>query len=330
VPDDDFVLVGIGTLQLARHEFALALKTGQEALVDHPVFPSAQAVVVDALVELGRYGDAVEAVQKMVDERPDLPSYSRVSYVRELYGDLPGALAAMQAAEAAGADAPENVAFVRVLRGNLQAYLGDRTAAAKAYADALRLFPNYAPALAAEGRLAVARGDLAGAVERFTDAAAIVPLPEYVIALGEANEAAGNAAAAKQSYDLARAETQLFLANGVVVDLELALFEADHGDPARALAFAKAAYLERQTIRTADALAWAWFKNGNVQEAQRLSATALRLGTKDPLLLYHAGAIAAKVGDKVAAKRDLTAALGLDPGFSATGAAAAKALLANL
>jgi tetratricopeptide (TPR) repeat protein len=328
--DDPLVLVGIGTLQLARHEFAKALATSDLALKGRSVFPAAQAVKVDALVELGRYDEAVVAVQRMVDERPDLTSFARVSYVRELYGDLQGALDAMKQAETAGANAPENVAFVRVLRGNLQAYLGDRAAAATAYEGALVLFPGYAPAIAAQARLAVAAGDYETAIARFTDAAAIVPLPEYVIALGEANEAAGNATAARQSYDLARAETRLFKANGVVVDLELALFEADHGDAAAALNLAQAAYAERRTIRTADALAWAQLKAGNVAEATRLSGEALRLGTQDPLLLYHAGAIAAAAGDGATARKHLKRALAIDAGFSATGAAAARALLVKL
>jgi tetratricopeptide (TPR) repeat protein len=330
LPDDPLVLVGIGTLQLARHQFGEALVTAQLALKSTSFFPVARAVEVDALVELGRYDAAVAAVQELVDERPDLAAYSRVSYVRELYGDLPGALQAMEQAETAGAGAPENVAFVSSLRGNLLNLLGRRDAAAAAYEQALQLVPNYAAAIASQGRLAVGRGDLKTAIERFTTAAAVVPLPEYVIALGEANEAAGNAVAARQSYDLARLETTLFKANGVVVDLELALFESDHGNAAAALSLARAAYDERHTIKTADALGWAQFKNGNVSEARRLSVEALRLGTLDPLLLYHAGVIAAAAGDSKSAKTYLTRSLSLDPGFSPTGAAAARTLLETL
>src|SRR4029453_5410416 len=101
---------------------------------------------------------------------------------------------------------------------------------------------NHAAAIAGLGRLAVGRGDLDEAIRRFEQASAILPLPEYVIALGEAEEARGDAAAAAQSYDLARAETQLFGAAGVDVDLELALFEADHGDTAKAVQLAEAGY----------------------------------------------------------------------------------------
>ena len=178
-----------GTLELARHEFARALATGRQALAMVPGLSTATGVVVDALVELGRYDDAVTAAQAMIDARPDLASYARVSYVRELFGDLPGALAAMEQAVQAGGSASENNAYVIVQAGNLLVLEGRRHDADAAYARALQLFPDFPAALAAQGRAAVAGGDLSTAVALFDHAAAIVPLPEYVIALGDAQQA---------------------------------------------------------------------------------------------------------------------------------------------
>ena len=195
---------------------------------------------------------------------------------------------------------------------------------------ALAVVPNHAAAIAGLGRLALGRGDLTEAAARFEEAAAILPLPEYVIALGEVQEAAGDMPAANASYDLARAETALFEAAGVDVDLELALFEADHGDPAKAVRLAEAAYAARRTIRTSDALAWAYYRAGRFDEASRLSEEALRLGTRDPLLRYHAGMIAVAAGEGEHGAVLLNEALTLDPGFSATGAAAARAALAEM
>ncbi len=190
--------------------------------------------------------------------------------------------------------------------------------------------PNHAPSIAGLGRLAVGRGDLAGAAEAFERAAAILPLPEYVIALGEVRAAAGDDAEARQSFELARAEIALFGASGVTVDLELALFEADHGDPARALELAEAVYDETPTVRTADAVAWALHRLGRDGDAKAHADNALRLGSQDPLLRFHAGAIAAALGDAKTARRDLELALATDPGFSATGAAEARRILADL
>ena len=157
-----------------------------------------------------------------------------------------------------------------------------------------------------------------------------MPLPEYVIALADAQAAAGRADDAARSVDLARAEIQLFEATGVMVDLDLALFEADHGDPDRALAFAEAAYQATPNVRAADAQAWALHQLGRDRDARQWSDEALRLGSRDPLLRFHAGAIAAALGDDDAARRDLELALSTDAGFSATHAAEARRLLATL
>jgi len=329
-PDDALVLAGIGGLQLGKHQFAEALQTGREAVARSPNLAAPRAVVVDALVELGRYDEADAAAGEMLAIRADLSTLARVSYVAELHGRLDVALSAMRQAGATPGLAPENVAFVEALLGNLLVYTGDPAAAAHAYAKALALVPAHAPSLAGEGRLAVGAGDLDGAIALFQRAADILPLPEYVVALADAQSAAGRADQAARNFKLARAEIRLFQASGVVVDVELALFEADHGDPAAALELAKAGYAATPTVRAADALAWALHRLGRDMEAKTRSAEAVRLGSRDPLLLYHAGAIAAALGDIKDARRDLSLALETDPGFSATGAAEAQRILDSL
>lgn len=330
LPGDPLVLVGVGGLQLGRHEFAEALATGQAALAAFPGDPGARGVVVDALVELGRYDEAFAAAEALAADAPDLASLARLSYARELRGDLPGALAAMEAAAASPGLAPENTAFVLALVGHLRTLVGDAAGAATAYADALTLVPDHPPSLAGQGRLAVGRGDLAEAERLFKRAAGIVPLPEYVIALGETMEARGDMAGAREQYELAGVLIELFRANGGVVDVDLALFEADHGDAATALGLAQAGYAATPTIRAADAMAWALHRLGRDPEAAPFAAEALRLGSRDPLLRYHAGAIAAALGQVDDARRDLSAALEADPGFAPLGAADARALLESL
>ena len=109
--EDLNALVGLGTLALARHDFAGALEWGQRAVALNPYHAASYGVVGDAQIELGRYDEAVATIQKMVDLRPDLSSFSRVSYARELYCDVPGAIDAMQRAAMAGAGRPKNVAW---------------------------------------------------------------------------------------------------------------------------------------------------------------------------------------------------------------------------
>ncbi len=329
-PGDALVLVGIGGLQLGKHQFAEALVNGQQALAMSPRLGPAHAVVVDALVELGRYDEADMAVQEMFGLRTDLPTLTRVSYLAELRGQLDAALGAMRLAAQSPGLAPENTAFVSSLLGNLLVYTGDPTGAAAAYRDALVLVPAHAPSLAGQARLAVAAGMLDEAIRLFKRASDILPLPEYVIALGDAQTAAGRTSDAVRSFKLARAEIQLFQATGVVVDLDLALFEADHGEAARALDLATTGYAATPTVRAADALGWALHRLGRDKEAKRYADEALRLGSREPLFRYHAGAIAAALGDHKIARRDLELALATDAGFSATGAAEARRILASL
>ena len=329
-PDDPLPLVGLGGLQLGRHEFAAALETGRAALALDPGSSSARGVVVDALVELGRYEQAFDAVDDLLAASADLPSLARLSYVRELQGDLPGALDAMQRAAAAPGLAPENTAFALSLVGHLQQQNGDAVEARQAYEAAIELVPDHAPSIAGLGPLAVAAGDLDRARGQFERAAAILPLPEYVIAVGETLEASGDDAGARRQYDLARAQIALLEAGGVVVDLDLALFEADHGDAARALELAEAAYAAAPTVRAADALAWALHRAGRDEDAWDRALEALHLGSMDPLFHYHAGAIAAARGDRDAARNHLDQALRTDAGFSATAAVEARRLLDEL
>jgi tetratricopeptide (TPR) repeat protein len=329
-PDDGRTLTSLGALQLGRHEFADALRTGRRAVRLSPGLLAAHGVTVDALVELGRYEEAERAAARMFAVGEDLGSLARLSYLRELHGDLKAARTLMARAAGEPGAPPENRAFALSVLGTLERWTGDPAAARAAYQQALQLVPGHPPSQAGLARLAIGAGDLEQAEARLQQAAGVVPLPEYVIALGEVQAARGDQAAARQSFELAGAEIELFRANGVVVDLDLALFEADHGDPVRALDLARAAYAATPTTRAADAVGWALHRAGRDEEAGRWTAKALRLGTRDPLLRFHAGAIEAALGDAKAARADLESALSTDPGFSATGAAEARELLASL
>ncbi|MBA2381012.1 MAG: tetratricopeptide repeat protein, partial [Chloroflexi bacterium] len=190
-PDDADVLVGIAAIQLGKHQFADGLATANRAIALSPSLVAAHAARVDALVELGRYDAADEAAGVMFGLASDLTTLARVSYLAELRGHLTAAVSAMRAAAASPGLAPENTAFVQALLGNLLVYSGDPDGAAAAYEAALALVPSHAPSLAGQARLAVGAGRLDDAIALFERAAAIVPLPEYVIALGDAQTAAG-------------------------------------------------------------------------------------------------------------------------------------------
>lgn len=327
---DNFeALVGMGALALARHDFAAALEWGTRGRAVNPYNGDVYGVIGDAQLELGRYEDAFATFQAMVDTRPDLASYARVSYARELRGDVRGAIAAMEAAlDAAGA--PEDAAWARYQLGELYFNIGRLDRAKVNYRAGVELAPDFVPPHAGLAKVAWAMGDVERAIRGYSWVVRRFPSPEHVIALGDLYAASGQDTLAEQQYALVRAEEDLFRANGVNVDLELALFHADHGHPGEALAAARAEWGRRHSIHVADALAWALYANERYAEAARYADRALSLRTRNALFMFHAGMIRLRLGDEDAARRLLRHAMATNPSFSIRYAALAERTLAEL
>jgi tetratricopeptide (TPR) repeat protein len=298
-----------GHLALARHDFAGALALAREARRRAPAALAPYPLLVDALVELGRYDDAVRALQRLIDRKPTLAGYARVSYLRELHGDLPGAAEALELAVSAGGPARESVASVQTLLGELQLARGEEARAAETFTAALEAVPGHLPAAAGRARLAAARGELGTAIRRWRAIVARRPLPEYAIALGEAELAAGRPAAARRDLALVRAQQALLGGAGVNTDVEFALFEADHGAAARGVALARRAWAAAPSVRSADALGWALTRAGRPRAGLAWAHRALRLGSLDAGFRFHAGMTALAARRHAEARRHLMLAL---------------------
>jgi len=331
-PNDQAGIIGASMAAAARHDFARALELAQQAVSLDPEDPDAQGALGDALVELGRYDEALSAFQQMLDARPDLNAYVRVAYIRELHGDSAGGIEALKLAVGAVRPAGEPAAWVHWQLGNLYFNTNAPDNAAAEYRAALDAFPGYVHAVAGNARLAAVRGDYDKAIELYRDVTARQPVVEYVAALGDVYRAAGRSVEAQRQYDLVGAIDELYRTNGIDTDLEMALYQADHDlDPGKALAQARAAYEARPgSIRAADALAWALYKAGKHEEALQHSREALRLGTQDSLLLFHAGMINYAAGDHEVARAYLSRAVEINPSFSVLYAAQARAALEAL
>lgn len=316
-PNDADIVITAGSLALSRHEFASALRFGEQATRLAPFRPAAYGVLTDAQVELGRYDEAVVSAQRMVDLHPELASLSRVSYLRELHGDIPGALDSMRRALEASAQRGEASAFVEAQIGNLLFATNDLDGADRAYESSTHRLEGYVYGLAGRARVRAARGDLSGAAALYEDAARRLPVPDVVIALGDVYARLGDRARAEQQYALVTAMEQLLAANGVRVDADLALFDLDRGiGNANALAAVRAEYAVRASTPVEIILAWAEYKNGDIAAAQRHAIDALRLGSRDPLVLYRAGVIADSAGDSGRAMALLRESSRMNPQFS--------------
>lgn len=328
--DNAQALTGQATLAAARHDFAGALRLADRSLAVNGYSPTTYGVKVDALTELGRYDDAVVAVQRMLDLQTGVDSLSRASYQNELRGDTTRARALLLDA-ADKARAPADRAFAQYYLGELAWNGGDLTTARSRYDTALADDPDYLPALAGRAKVLAATGQTTAALADYQDAAQRQPQPAVLVELATLLQASGQEQAAQQQYDVVRATEKLFTAQAVDVDLELALFEADHGNPATALRYAQRAYRTRpDAVLVEDAYAWALYRSGHARDALPHARRALRLGTKLPYLQYHLGAIAAAAGDRAAARTALTTALTLNPRFDPLQAPAARRLLGSL
>ena len=309
-------LVGRSALAAARHDFEAALDWAERAGTVAPGDPAVLGVLGDALIELGRYPEAFETYQAMVDRRPDLASYARVAYARELQGDLDGAEAAFREAQRAASN-PADDAFTRYHLGELAWNRGQVDLAVDHYRQASRLDPDFVPAAAALARAALAQGRADEAIEGYRAVVERTPLPVYVAELGDLHARAGRPDLAAEQYELVAVQEALAQANGVNTSLEAALFSADHRVRLDdGLAGARREWSRRRSIFVADALAWQLHVHGRHAEAFALADQALALGTRNPSFLYHRSKILDALGRGAEARRDLEAAVALNPHFS--------------
>ena len=318
-------------VELERHNFKRVAELASRATKNSPNDPWNYGALGDALIEMGDYNAAADAYQKMVTLRPDLASYNRAAWFRFLAGDQPGAVVAMKAAIEAGSGSPENVAWCWVELGKLYWKAGQITESEKAFQSALRRFPGYHPAYAGLGMTAAATGDWTLAVASYKRAQASTPLPDYAAALYDLYTLNGDSKEATKQKQMIEVIDQTSRAAQEKANRNLALIFADHDwNLPHALQLATAELDVRKDIYTYDALAWAQFKNGQLREASESMTKALHMETQEPLLMYHAGMIAAANGNKAEALKFLGKALELNPKFDARQAAVAQAKLKEL
>jgi tetratricopeptide (TPR) repeat protein len=319
---------GLGSLALSRHRFEDALALGRRAQRLSPSTARTYGVIGDALVELGRYHEAFRNFDTMSRLKPSLSSYARVSYGRELLGRQAGAVAAMRLAVEASAGQGEPEAWTRVQLGKLHWAHGELGAAERQYRAALRVFPGYASALDALAQVEAADGNLQTAIALERRAVDAVPLPQSVAFLGDLYRTSGKPVLASRQYALIGAIDHLLRANGVRTDLEIALFQVDHGIRlGEALRRARAAQTVRPSIDGDDVLAWALARNGRCSEALAWSKRALRLGTLDAGKYFHRAEIERCLGRDDDARTWYRRALALNPHFSLLFSPKAKAAL---
>ena len=295
---DNFEALKVSTWALlGQHRFAAALALATTLNARVPDDLMVYGMLTDANIELGNYDDAEKSAQWMLDLRPgNIPALTRAAYLRELFGDIEGAIALMQSAFGRMPfQETEDRAWVLTLIGHLELVRQRPVEAEQAIQQALDLFPNYHYAL---GTLAEVRT----AQKRHRDAAqlqqqryVVAPHPENLYELAEAQARAGLTAEAARSYAAFETGARVEMASDDNANRELISYLVGAGKkPVEGLTLAQREIARRGDVYTREAYAWALFKNGKRAEARTQIAAVLAVGVQHPRVLERAALIQGK------------------------------------
>lgn len=302
--DNYEAMIGKATVLLSQHHFANAIPVANDALRINPYSSAVYGILTDAYLENGNYKTAIEMADHMSALRPDMRSYSRVSYLREIHGDYSGAIHAMKLAVDAGYPGMEQTEWSRVQLGKLYENTGNLLAASELYNEALYFRNAYDPAYAGLARIEKAKGNYVEAIDYLKKAISIRSDFSYQMELTDIYRISNEPVLASQSAHKAVellagvSGNETNAVHGHYADRELALAYLDAYDYNMALKHALIEYNRRpNNIDVNQTLAWVNFKLGRYKEAEKYCTIALKTGSKNPTLNFQAGLIFEKVGD---------------------------------
>jgi len=314
---------------LGKHEFAKARELARALNKRTPDDVLIYGFLADSNIELGSYSEAEEAAQWMLDIRPgNVPGLTRAAYLRELFGDIDGSIELMNSAYQQTQPAEtEDRAWILTQIAHLHILTGKLDEAEKLLQQALTLFPGYHYALGNLAQVRIAKRQYSKAVELLRQRYDAAPHVENLYALAEALERSGKRSDARAAYREFEQRASKEIAWDDNANRELIFYYADHArKPERALRIARLEAGRRRDVHTLDAYAWALYASRRFAEARRQIESALAVGVRDAKVFYHAGAIALKSGDRLAAARYFKQSLDLNPSSESAGTAR-KALL---
>lgn len=308
------------TILLSQHRFTDGLAIATQVQQLYPYNAYVYGLLVDGYVESGKYKEAIEAADKMVSIKPDNRSYSRIAYLREIHGDIPGAIEAMKMAVDAGAAGDENTEWCRVQLGKLFEKTGKISDTKMHYTISADNRHNYPYALAGLARIATEEKDYTKALGLYMQADSLIPDHTFKEGIAEIYSLTGQDEKAKQvaeeilnymkKFSTSRANRN----SGQNEDHEMAHAYMGVNNYEKALKYALLEYDRRpENIEVNETVAIVYYAKGEYAKALPYIETALKTNCKNPELLCHAGWIYAKSGDNTKAKTFLKEALKNNP-----------------
>ena len=305
---------------LSQHRFADGLAIASQVQKLYPYNAYVYGLLVDGYVESGKYKEAIEAADKMISIRPDNRSYSRIAYLREIHGDIPGAIEAMKLAVDAGAPGDENTEWCRVQLGKLIEKTGKMSEAKMHYTISANNRKNYPYALAGLARIAAEERDYAKSLGLYMQADSLIPDHTFKEGIVEIYNLTGQAEKAKKVADEILNYMKNFSSSGENKnagqneDHEMAHAYLGVNNYEKALEYALQEHNRRsENIEVNETVAIVYYAKGEYAKALPYIEAALKTNCKNPELLCHAGLIYAKTGDMAKAKMLLKEAMKNDP-----------------
>ncbi len=274
-------------IQLSLHDFRNALQTAQEALLLNPYNAQIYGALVDAYVELGMYDKAVECSDKMVSLRPDLSSYSRISYLREIHGMPDEAIKALSMAVEAGSPGSEEKAWAALQLAQLCFRYNKLSEAESILKQLLEERDEYPFAKAALAEIYIQKNKFTEAEKELKEACAIIPEVSFYMTLAELFRKQNRTLELKQQLDVILAMLNDDTKQGHNMSLEYAKFYLEFFDePDRALAFLqKDMEMRPENIDINKTLAKIYLAKKDKDNAELYAQKANRTHSKNPELL---------------------------------------------
>ncbi len=297
------------TVYLSLHQFAEAKKVAEQAVQINPYDADIYGALVDANVELGLYNDAVTMCDKMMSIRPDIRSYSRASYIRQIFGDNQGAIAAMRMAVESGAQGMENTEWARVQLGDLYLNTGHADTAKMLYESSLYARPNYPFAEMGMARMFSQQKQYDSAIVHCKKAIRVISESAFISYLGELYQQHGEIGKANDVHhdvlelmldsEKENQQEKYTQHNG---NRELANAYLQVGQLDEALTYARKDLAMRpDNIDANELMAWICFQKHDNTTAKIHIEKALATNTQHAALLYKASLIYAACGDDLKA-----------------------------
>ncbi len=285
-------LVLKSSVLMSQHRFKEALDLATKAKTINENEAYVYGILVDANVELGNYEAAIESSDKMQALKPSLESYSRASYLREIYGDYNGSIKAMELAVEAGLPGSEPQCWSMKTLGQLYINSGQTEKAEKIFRNILAIRPSYAFAIAGLAEVEEKKNNLDTALALLNQATAIMPEFSFYEKMADIYQMKGENEKAQSTFTNVKKMLQEDEKSGHLVHLEMAKLLIKMNELEEAKQHLAKEYEARpKNIQINEELAWLAYKEKNIPESKKYLKVATRTGSKDPQLLSRAKTI---------------------------------------